>query len=693
MLKPNPKLSRIPVALAVLALAVVAVQCGDPNADRPHLLLVSVDTTRADSLGCYGQTRIDTPRIDALAAEGVLFEQCTTSVPVTLPSHASLLTGTEPFVHGVRNNGMPVPRQGLVTLAETLAEAGYATGAFVSAFVLDAQFGLDRGFDTYDDDFGRRAGGAARGPAPPAFERRADATCDAALAWLRDRSDERFFLWLHLFDPHDPYEPPEPYRSRYEDPYLAEVAYVDEQIGRVLDELERLKLAEDTLVVLVGDHGEGRGDHGEETHTCLLYDSTLRVPFLMRAPGRLPARLRVAKQVSTLDVVPTVLALLDLDAPTGRADLLPLVRGEAMPGITAYSETMIPRFDMSFSHLRSLRIDGWKYIHAPKPELYDVLADPGEERNLAGENPELVERMRERLRSMLADAQPVGAEGDGADAATRQRLMAMGYMGGSGEGGAGEEIDLFEPVGEDPKDHVREINLVKAGFELMRVGRLDEACARFVEAGEVYPTWPVAPKLAAMTFSMRGMLDEAIPLLEEAVRLGPRDLETRSQLGMMYERRQRPEDALRCHREIVAADPHHAGARTWLARESMRRGAFAEAEEHCRQAHEAHPANPGVLQLLAWILATAPDDAVRDGEEALALAERACEVTGNRDSMALLSLAAALAETGDFEAAVEKATAAEREARGRQSGALIQRCQMLRDRYFRAGRPYRESGR
>ena len=384
----------------------------------PNLVLVTLDTLRADRLGSYGYEAAETPHLDRLAAEGVRFEQVLSPVPATLPAHASILTGQNPYRHKVRDNGTFQLQEDALTLAEILDDAGYATAGFIAAFVLDAQFGIAQGFGEYTD-FGDQE--VAETPSPfPNVERKGGEVVEEAVEWLHERTGP-FFAWVHLYDPHDPYAPPEPYRSRYlQRPYDGEIAYTDEVVGRLLAGLEAAGHDRDTLVVIVADHGEGLGDHGESMHGFFVYDTTVLVPLILWAKDALPAGLVVEGQARLIDLLPTVLALIDVPdpAPTSRdgVDLRALIADPDAPGHAAYSEAFLPLLLFGWSELRALRADGYKYIAAPRPELYDLRADPGETENLLTAEPRLAATMRANLEELVA--------GDDDPAIGRQRALA-----------------------------------------------------------------------------------------------------------------------------------------------------------------------------------------------------------------------------------------------------------------------------
>ncbi|MHC4773857.1 MAG: sulfatase, partial [Planctomycetota bacterium] len=378
-----------------------------PGAARgKNLLLITLDTLRADRLGCYGYDLAETPVIDRLADEGVRFAHAVSAVPMTLPAHCTIMTGLYPPTHGVRDNGLFRLAGEHATLAELLQQHDYETAAFLAAFVLDARYGLDQGFNHYDDDLTLRH----RLPTPTAPhnpQRPADAVVDAALAWLNahdaGEADRPYFLWVHLFDPHLPYTPPEPFRSRYADrPYDGEVAFVDEQVGRLIATVEALGLADRTVTVLVGDHGEGLGDHGEDTHRHLVYESTMRVPLIIHAPGIVSPGLVIDEAaVGIVDLMPTILDLLGLDAVES-CDGRSALAGGLDPERVLYIETLSPQLNDGWAPLYGLRRVADKYIDAPGPEYYDLTADPAELNNLWPEGPEAARGLAARLEDMLA---------------------------------------------------------------------------------------------------------------------------------------------------------------------------------------------------------------------------------------------------------------------------------------------------
>lgn len=488
-------------------------QSGD--ATGLNVLLVTLDTVRADRLGCYGYEQADTPTFDSLAERGVLFDDAVTSVPLTLPSHATILTGLSPRAHGVRENGRYRLSEGHATLAGELRAHGYDTAAFVGCFVLDARFGLDLGFDHYDFEVtpdGNRPG------MPDYNERPASAVTDAAIDWFEARdssgSDAPFFAWVHYFDPHLPYTSPLERRPRFAGrPYDAEIAFADQELGRLLNRLDETGLGRRTVVVLVGDHGEALGEHGEPTHGMLLYEGTMRVPFIVSCDAIFDAGHRVSDRVVGLvDVRPTIEDLLGV-ASRGPCDGVSLVGGSSDPERAIYIETMTPLSLAGWSPLYGLRSHGHKYISAPVPEYYDLEADPAEAVNLHASGGPVLERLEAELSSIMSAS-------DASPAATRalsdeeiERLASLGYT----------QVLAPEDAGPlaDPKAMMPVYNDALRAENLYAAGRIEEAAALAAEVLEQCDMCTQAVRVLAFSRLRLGRPDDALDLLRRSVERKP----------------------------------------------------------------------------------------------------------------------------------------------------------------------------
>ncbi|MDJ0787734.1 MAG: sulfatase, partial [Myxococcota bacterium] len=445
-----------------------------------RVVVITIDTLRADHVGAYGASFARTPVLDGLARDGVRFDVATSPAPVTLPAHTSLFSARDPSEHGVRHNGLFQVQPELPLLAERLSDAGFATGAFVGAFVLDRRFGLARGFDVYDDEMSIDRGTAGTfGFA----ERTADEVVDRALAWL-DGAPDRFFLWAHFYDPHADYRPPAGFALALPGrPYDGEIAFTDSQVGRLLAAIDERWPNGRTLVVATSDHGESLGQHGESTHSYLIYEPTQRIPLLMKGPG-LPVGKVVASPVRLIDVAPTVLALLGLPALEGASgvDLRDRIAGSEDAPLVTYMETLAPHFDFGWASLVGVREGDYKLIRGTRTELYDLSTDPGETRNLADERPELVARLEAEIDTRIeSGGDPTPTRN--IDEEERQRLVALGYLlPEEGSEPAGSWLE-----GPDPTENVDAIHRVTEAGNLLEQGRWNDALAVLdgLEAGSL----------------------------------------------------------------------------------------------------------------------------------------------------------------------------------------------------------------
>jgi len=497
-------------------------------------------------------------------------------MPMTLPSHTSLMTAQDPPRHGVRDNApFEIPASATM-LAERLRQAGFDTGAFVAAYILHSRWGLARGFDRYDDEGVHGIGSIL--PATP--ERPGEEVLAAALPWIVEPREEPFFAWVHLYEPHAPYEPPEPFASRFpERPYDGEVAHTDRLIGGLLDGLEESELLEETVVAVTADHGEGLGDHGEPDHGLLLYDSTIRVPLILRLPGEAAAGLEVDEQVRLIDVAPTLLDVVGLEAPESfdGSSLLPFLidQGEGRP---AYSETLYPRWHFGWQELFVLRKDGLKYIQAPTPELYAVGPDPGESDNLADRRPDRAAAMAAELDSMTGDR----VEGPGTMSAEAARqLRSLGYLGSA-------PADLPEGPLADPKDKVEVYARLVEATRLVNDGRFAEGAAAMQEVIAADPRVVDAHYSLGKARLAQGDAAGAVEAFEAAVELRPDNVEAlvdlavaRLELGELAAARRELET-------VLALDPRNAQARFHLGEMALEAGDPATALAHLETAVEIY---------------------------------------------------------------------------------------------------------
>ncbi len=603
--------------------------------DRLNLVVVTLDTTRADRIGAYGGRDVETPAVDALAREGVLFEQPVAVAPLTLPVHSTLFTGKFPPEHGVRDNGGFFLGPDQVTLAEVLKARGYRTGGFVGAYVLDSKWGIDQGFDTYVDDFDLSK---TKVMSIGSIQRPGNEVVDKALPWIEQVKDAPFFAWVHLYDAHTPYKAPEPFGSRYKaHPYNGEVAFADSQVGRVVERLKALGVYERTVVVVMGDHGESLGDHGEATHGFFIYDAVTKVPFVIRAPFSLTASRRVADPVRSVDLMPTVLDLLGVEAPKPMSgtSLVPLMTGARREmALDAYSESMYPLHHYGWSDIRSLRAGRYKVIDAPRPELYDLDRDPGEAANLFDERRAVGDTMLAQLRRLESGFSKTEAALPAADVdpEARARLAALGYVGSfvasasdprTGRADPKDKIGLFNKLGramdlandnddEDAPPSPEMIGVLEEvlredpevidawftlGTHYLRHREPRKAIEYFQKTLSLKPDYDLAVINLARAYRALGDDDAALAGFERYLQIDPHDAYVHYQVGELWLDRGDHGRAEAAFRKAIELDPQVA------AREERARGDRARAWRHGhrgtpgsrgarRQAHRS----PGALQ-------------------------------------------------------------------------------------------------
>lgn len=583
------------------------------NSTAQNLLIITIDTLRADRVGAYGDHQARTPAFDALAQRGVTFANAFAPTPITLPSHASLMTGRYPPGHQARHNGMRLDLT-VPTLAERLSRAGFATGAFVGAFPLDRRFGLIKGFQTYGDKLPRGADGR------PSNERPGAAVVDEAIAWLQRRSSGRLFLWVHMFEPHAPYGNPnsgQPPEARYRD----EVAEADRQTARLIAALADRQPS--TLIVATSDHGEAFGEHGEISHSVFVYDTTLRIPLVVAGPGVTPGT-RIDRGVSLVDVAPTVVQMLGLPAMDADGiDLSAALAGTEPGERTLYAETFAPLLDFGWSPLRAVREGGWKYIDAPKPELYHVANDPTEASNVAAREKPRAASMQAQVQRYSTDDVPVSPR---TDPETMARLQALGYAsGGRGKPAAGRpdpkdkrelaariaRVTSGELSGDALERGLREILKedsenpqanVRLGHVLIASNRCTEAVPRFRAAIAAKLPSADAHLGLAVCLAARRDFTGAVATLREAERVEPGNPIVLANLGLVLSDAGRPVEAIDPLQRALTTDPDLHQARFGLAIAFARAGRRAEAakmaEELLRRLPPNAPQRPEVQRLL-----------------------------------------------------------------------------------------------
>ena len=548
-----------------------------PAAPRDaNVLLITLDTTRADHLSCYNPGRARTPHLDALAARGVLFLHATAQVPLTLPSHACIMTGSYPTVHGLRDMGGFVLDKSHPTIASLTQAAGFATAAFVGSRAVAKYFGLAHGFDTYDDDMGPQT---EEGRLPGVYaERRAGVVTDHALEWLKQMGQRRFFLWAHYYDPHAPYDPPEPYKHQYaRDLYDGEIAYMDEQVGRLLDGLDQVGLTPRTLIIAVGDHGESLGEHGEMTHGIFLYDATLHVPLIVAGPDA-PRGKVIDEQVRSIDLHPTVTEFLHLP-PSPEAQgvsLWPLIQhGTHVRSNYSYGETLYPRTYMGWSELRAMRTDGWKFILAPHPELYDLHRDPGELQNLVDRHRTEAGQFQELIWKIAGtQGKPETVTTVPMDEKTRRELESLGYV----SGGTGREIELGTAAA-DPKDRVAVMKIMQAAERALNGQDNGHAAQLMEQALRQDPGNPLGLIYLATALERAGQLERAAEVYQNAIRQHIFTGLFYARLGKLYLRLHKVDKAVDALSRAREADPTNLDNLRNLGTAQLQLGRVEEAEK------------------------------------------------------------------------------------------------------------------
>jgi len=604
---------------AVFMMALILCSPLQAALQKPNVLLISIDTLRPDRLSCYGYSFVKTANVDKLASQGVVFKRAFAHNPLTLPSHANMLLGTTPLQHGVHDNGLFKVPEGLPNLAIFLKKIGYNTGAFVGSFPLDSRFGLNNGFDIYDQNYG-----SGTGLDFMFTERKAEAVVMSALNWLRDGLQDKnqpWFLFVHCFDPHQPYEPPEPFASQFKnDLYSGEVAYVDMALGQLIDYLEKTSQLTSTIIIFTGDHGQSLGEHGESTHGYFAYNSTLWVPLIIVSPG-LKHR-KVEENVCHIDIFPTICDLLGQSRPAylqGQS-LLPLMKGKKISPRKIYFETLYAYYRRGWAPIRGFIEGNKKFIDSPIPELYDLKVDFNETKNLATAS---ISLEKERLSELIKAQSAAAVESRYyPDAQTRERLTSLGYVGGyqppekktfgaeddlktllvfnnqfeqaqelyfQGKSQACEKL-LYDLISKRPEFDNPYLFLLTI-YE--KEGRLDEAEA-LLKAG--FEANPRNYKLAVdygMVLANRGKSELALQVLEKARNLIDWDPELWNNFGVVYWNKGELEKAIEMYERGLTLSPQYAVvlanlgvAETSLALKRREASLLVKAEEHFKKAIE-----------------------------------------------------------------------------------------------------------
>jgi arylsulfatase A-like enzyme/Tfp pilus assembly protein PilF len=611
-----------------------------------HVVLISLDTCRADHLSCYGYAQPTTPHIDALARQGYLFSHAFTPIPMTLPAHASMLTGTIPPHHGKHENKDVHFDPSHVTLAALLKTKGYRTGAFVGSQILNGRFGLNRGFDTYNDRFAQRG----------QSERRAEEVNRVAFAWLEKQKDNPVFLFLHYYDPHDAYDPPEPFATTFkESPYAGEIAYVDHCIGEVIAKLKSLDMYESSLIIVTGDHGEMLGEHAETFHMYFIYQSAVKVPLVVKLPGSNTAH-TIDDIAGIIDIVPTVCDLVDIDppAPIQGKNLAPYfsMKPPESEDRYLYCESLYPTIYQA-NTLLGLISKRWKYIQTTRPELYDLQKDPGEQTNLVETQPHRARILKDRLAQILEQtARPEKGQPEAPlSAEALKHLHSLGYVGGSSV----NEDFSFNQSADDPKDLISFHEEYQKAFRLLAQDRPVDARALgeplIRQRPEFYDLYNLLLSIAVKQKDY----ENAIRYGEKALALKPDRFDIHQVMGFAYSQTQQDEAAARHYEralELASKEADYLDKRLQVHNQlGLLRAKQKKFDMAIVQFHETlrlNPKQPDMLNALTQALLTTRNPALKDPSRALELARQACELTQSKNPAYLGTLAVAYATVGNL---------------------------------------------
>jgi len=564
-----------------------------PMSPPETIILISLDTTRADRMSCYGYEHETTPNIDALAEESLFFEHPFATAPMTLPSHSSMFTGLIPPTHGVHENLKSHLPAVALTLPEILRQQGFATYGFVSTSVLRPDRGLNQGFDHYDHPVDPSTDDPALGDAK--VQRSGKETTARALQWLSDNAQKKKFIFIHYFDAHAPYEPPAPFDTRFEDPYDGEIAFTDYCVGQILDRLKELGLYDNALIALVGDHGEMLGEHGEESHYFFIHQNALRVPMMFKPPGAHPSR-RIAEPSSLIDVTPTILSMAGLSVPEAMQgiDLARYLHPDfTLPNRAIYAESMTPTA-YNCSSLLGIVMGRWHYIQTKRPELYDRLEDPAEKINLIAQYPAQASKMKDRRKRLLSEAERSNVDTSMVlDAEDLQQLESLGYLDGD------VTVDYsFEEGEEDAKDMIAVRNRIFAAKRMARAGQAEKAVESCLEIIQQHPKIAETYQLLANVHTDLKENDKAIAVLQQLLTQFPNNTGGLKLLSFKYEQQKEYSKAIDILNEIITQGDDDAIAYNRLIYIYMKQGAATKVIDAVQRRRSVLPDDVQTLMAL-----------------------------------------------------------------------------------------------
>ncbi|MCP5105100.1 MAG: sulfatase-like hydrolase/transferase [bacterium] len=613
-----------------------------------NILIITLDTTRADRIGSYGCKSAQTPNIDSIARNGILFENAYTPVPLTLPAHCSIFTGTLPLYHNVRNNGKYKLPQQIDTLAEILERNGFQTAAFISSFIVDSRFGLNQGFQTYNDNLPVKKGHVKT----YASERPAASVYKDFAQWLETpaiRSRKKFFAWVHFFDPHMPYSPPEPFKSRFkENPYDGEIAYMDLYVGKIIELLAKKKILQNTFIVFAGDHGEAFGEHNEFGHMMFCYQENIKIPLILYAPNQLPKDKRISFRVNLTDIMPTVLDYLDITIPShlDGISLLPPAKGKKGKERIFYIETVFPWESLGCAPVKGIIKEDYKFIDLPQPELYHLSRDPKEKENLFFKENLLAGRLKSRLARFIKKYDPLKFRSRRKLSPREERkLKTLGYFTTSRKRSPSGKLP-------DPKEKIASLTQFIEGNRLRGQARIEEAVRHFKRAIQISPTFSWPYSTLALVYFENGKTGEALHILEKGMRHNPGEYQLKIDYAMLLKKQSRLDEALtileELRREGDAAVDVAAEASYLLGDLYARKGDKQNAIACYREALETEPHNRVLKQKLVYLLHQS-----QKLSEALVI-YRQLEKETPGDHGLRFNIALLLAQTGDLKEAVKQ---------------------------------------